>query len=126
MNKFRLFAMLVFITTAGYAQQQLTFKFNKQLTLSLNGDADLFQPALKISTLPKPETGADEALIESIKKEQEILYRSKRKNGNNNQQFSLLPPGMFRNFIGNNYNYFVPNDNDCAISDSNIITSVTN
>jgi len=90
---------------------------------ALPGD---FDPQLEYRILPKPHPGADKAIIESVKS-QLNSYRVNRNNVTSlNKTQNSDPPVMYRNFVGNVFNGFVPNDNDVAISNYDQVCSVTN
>jgi Secretion system C-terminal sorting domain len=91
---------------------------------ALPGD---FNPVLENRILPKPHPGTDRATMEAIKNELN-RFRDNRQTGAVTQrsQQNANPPVLLRNFFGNAFNGFVPNDNDVAISNDDQVCSVSN
>jgi len=103
--------------------QTKSFTIPKKGTVVLDGKNDAWSPVLQNHTLPKPDGEADEAVKKHI--QEELMKKYPRKEAS----FRFAPvdtPLMLRNFIGNTFNGYVPNDNDMAISDSGVVCSVTN
>lgn len=128
MKKYFILHGLLFITFAATSQPQThSYRVPKKLTIELKPENDKWNPVLQNHELPKPHSGIDAKIKEQIKDSLTKLYRINRNSVQRNKTASAInPPGMFRNFLGNAYNYFIPNDNDMAISDSEVVCSVTN
>jgi hypothetical protein len=108
-----------------FAQSPKTKSFSipKKGTVVLDGKKDVWTPLLKNHSLPKPDGSADEKLKKHV--QDELMKTYPRKEAAN--RFAAVDtPIMLRNFTGNAFNNFVPNDNDMAISDGGIVCSVTN
>ncbi|MBL0052361.1 MAG: hypothetical protein IPP29_13030 [Bacteroidetes bacterium] len=86
---------------------------------------DVYKPMLYNHQLPNLPIGADKQTIAQVKKEL-MQYRNKQQNINNKSSNVLLPPALLRNFTGNAFSGFVPNDNDMAITNDEFVMSVTN
>ncbi|HEX5003068.1 MAG TPA: T9SS type A sorting domain-containing protein [Bacteroidia bacterium] len=131
--KFRLTLLSVIFTSISlfcFAQEQprlKTFSIPKGLTVDFRQSASQFNPILEFRVLPKPDEGADEATIEKVQKEL-AKYRLRRNTGSSNQRSQATADSlvMLRNFSGNLFNGYVPNDNDMAISNGDIVCSVSN
>lgn len=122
-----LLALLLPLSVHAQMQRQL-FSISKLSTWTFSANSDRWSPEMKIATLPKPHPGADRMLVEAVKKEQMIRYRSKKNpdQGAGKRQAAMPAPVLQRNYFMNLFNGFVPNDNDNAVSDSGIIACVTN
>src|SRR5689334_1891317 len=102
-----------------------SFTIAKGTTISLDGKNDVWSPVLFNHQLPKPDQGADEKYARHI--QDSLTQRFPRSNSFEISQRSVVDtPIMIRNFAGNNYFGYVPNDNDLAISNNDIVSSVTN
>ena len=106
--------------------QTSVYSIPKKATLVLDPRLDTWSPSLKYRVLPRPHAGIEESVKQQIKDSLTALYRAKRQQARLEQSALATPPGLLRNFIGNSFNFFVPNDNDMAISNNGIVCSVTN
>jgi hypothetical protein len=104
--------------------------FNIPLSKTLEIVSDESDPDIRIlkKVLPKPHPGADRLAVATVK---EALEKHRSPSGarhdqSPNKSQAADAPVMYRNFQGNNFNGFVPNDNDMAISNGEIVCSVTN
>ncbi|MGR6086963.1 MAG: T9SS type A sorting domain-containing protein [Arcticibacter sp.] len=76
--------------------------------------------------LPKPHPGTDRQLARNAKAQLEH-FRQDRVFNQGNKSGSIAPaPVMYRNFLGNGFNGYVPNDNDIAVSNGDMVCSVSN
>src|SRR6187431_75319 len=108
---------------AASAQTTKSFSIPKKGTIVLDGKNDAWSPVLQNHTLPKPDGKADEAVKKHV--QQELMKKYPRKEAAT-RGLPVDTPIMLRNFVGNIFNGYVPNDNDMAISDSGVVCSVTN
>jgi hypothetical protein len=122
------FLFLVFVLNLSAQQPAKTksFTVEKGASITLDGKNDVWSPLLLNHKLPKPDQGADEKYAKHI--QDSLTHRFPR---NYSPEISyrtaaIDTPFMLRNFAGNNYYGYVPNDNDLAISNNNIVCSVTN
>ncbi len=92
----------------------------------LRPEKDLWMPMLKNQQLPKPHSGAERETVRHTKQMLDQQYRSRRIAGSLTRQTAANAPVLISNFIGNFFNYYVPNDNDLAVSDSGFVASVSN
>jgi len=106
---------------------QKNFTIHKGLTVDMRTASSQLNPTLAFRILPKPEDGADEATIERIQQEL-LIYRQQRMPVPVNQRLQNTADTLvvLRNFTGNVFNGYVPNDNDMAISNGDIVCSVSN
>jgi len=112
--------LLVCISCIGNAQNVPTitnFTIDNGVSVDFRESRFLLNPAVKVRNLPKPHPGTDKATIENVK-QQLKPYRDRRSSvAPNNQKTSAADSlVMLRNFFGNQFNGFAPNDNDLAIS----------
>lgn len=123
-----LLCLLAFPLAAQAQFQRKSFQIPRRSVWTFSPVSDRWSPAMKISSLPKPHPGADDALVEAVKAEQVAKYRGKRESGGaiNQRQTAMPAPVLQRNYFMNLFNGYVPNDNDNAVSDSGIIACVTN
>jgi hypothetical protein len=128
MKHFLFFAVFLIAGTVVIAQSSKTKSFSipKKGTVVLDGKNDVWSPTLKNHSLPKPDGNADEKLKKNIQNQLQKAYQRKDGRKVENRAAVVDTPIMLRNFTGNNFNNFVPNDNDMAISDGGIVSSVTN
>ena len=108
------------------ASKSKSFTIDKKAVVTgraLPGD---FNPVMEHKVLPKPHPGADKATIEAIKSGLNRYRASHPSAGARKSNLNADPPVLNRNFLGNAFNGFVPNDNDVAISNSDQVCSVTN
>jgi len=119
---------LILIFTQGLCQQPTSHSFTipKKATLDLQPVKDIWKPTLRKRELPKPHSGIEHHIKEQIKDSLGRLYPKNQILKKESKQSFVAAPGLLRNFQGNSYNFFVPNDNDMAISDSERVCSVTN
>lgn len=121
------FVALVFIAAAQQVKTSPVMKFPLKAVFNMNPENDTWAPRLKVQKLPKPHTGADEATIKATKQALDNSYRSRRdQSAQNNKSSSAAAPFMLKNFPGNAFNFYLPNDNDLAVSDSGFVASVNN
>jgi hypothetical protein len=123
MKHFLIASAFVIVCAGADAQQTKSFSVPKKATVVLDGKNDVWSPLLKNHMLPKPDGKADEALKKHIQNE---LLRTYPRKEAAYRTAVVDTPIMNRNFIGNIFNGYLPNDNDMAISDGGIVTSVTN
>jgi hypothetical protein len=103
-----------------------SFSINNKTVITADGQYNLLDPMLQNRVLPKPNPGVDRAVVKNVK-DQLKSYRSNRNQLQNNKTSAVADPlTLVRNFAGNAFNYFVPNDNDMAISNHDEVCSVTN
>jgi len=95
----------------------------KVIDISKNGDT--WFPVLQHQRLPKPHPGIDRQQAERMKADLAAKYPLKEVEMPA-QRMMANAPVIGRNFIGNAFNFFVPNDNDMAISNGDITCSVSN
>ncbi len=126
MNKI-LCIVISFITIAAQAQPG---KMRFQLAPSpIVNEAEIkvdWNPVLINLEMPEPDAGADEEIKEAAKHLANQLYGHKPFTPQEKLQRSLNNPVLGKNFYGNPYNYNVPNDNDIAVSNGNMVVSVIN
>lgn len=119
----------LFLALASYGQttsaKQL-FSIPKKATLILDPKKEGWNPVLRNQSMPRPHAGIEEFKKQQIKDSLSVLYRGNRNQFSQEKTMMAAPPAMLRNFSGNAFNNFVPNDNDMAISNSGIVSSVTN
>lgn len=94
-------------------------------TIHFTEEADTWFPVLQNQHLPRPHPGIDRRQAEQMKAEMAARYPL-RTGGESTQRMNANAPVVARNFIGNAFNFFVPNDNDLAVSNGNITCSVSN
>lgn len=102
------------------------FSIPKSGTISITSSNE--DPDVRIlkKVLPKPHPGTYRRAVAQAKESLE-KYRSGNSKTPPAQKIQAPDaPAMYRNFGGNNFNGFVPNDNDMAISNGDIVCSVTN
>ena len=123
-----LFIFLVLTVKAQTPHTSPVTKYPLRAVIDLTEKADPWFPVLKNQTLPKPHPGAESAMIKSLKQSLDQQYRHKRTKGGlpSAQNVNANAPVMLRNFQGNAFNFYVPNDNDVAISNGGIVASVSN
>ncbi len=109
-----------------FCQSSQKFVIHKKATLVLSDEQNDFNPQVKNRHLPKPDHGADDIEKEKAKKEIANRYPKKYAAYDERKLNVINPPAMLRNFIGNAFNGYVPNDNDMAIGNNDRVCSVTN
>src|SRR5687767_11923765 len=120
MKNIILSALIVFFAFShnvqGQSSKSKSFVINNKTVVSAQSEYNLFNPALQSRILPKPNPGADKAIVEKVKNE--LAGYRKMRNQKISQKNSMVadPLTLLRNFNGNAFNFFVPNDNDMAIS----------
>jgi hypothetical protein len=124
-HRLLLLALFLFCSIV-FAQQPQTKSFSipKKGTVILDGKNDAWSPSIHNHMLPKPDGTADELLKKHVQEELQKAYP--RKDVAKRTPAVVDTPIMLRNFTGNAFNNYVPNDNDMAISDGGIVCSVTN
>lgn len=113
------------ITQAQTTFQSHKFTVPKQTSLILQPANDIWSPSLKKRQLPIPKSGIDEVQKQLLKDSLSNQY-PRKKNKSTDKSSIVAPPALLRNFIGNSFSGFVPNDNDMAISNNGTVCSVTN
>lgn len=126
--------LLLLLLTTGLnmslvAQKQSSsrlYSIPKSSTLSITSSNE--DPDVRIlkKVLPKPHPGADRRTVAAAKESLEKYRKTKSSTPSSQRIQAPDAPAMYRNFGGNNFNGFVPNDNDMAISNGEIVCSVTN
>lgn len=112
--------------TAQVASKSKAFTIIKKAVITGRGLPGDFDPRMEKKLLPKPHPGTDKATINAIKSELN-KYRSNRGTVSSSRSAANADPAvLYRNFLGNAFNGFVPNDNDVAISNGDQVCSVTN
>lgn len=112
----------------GQSQQFRSTKMQIPLKGIINLEQSEFDPDVQVlrKALPKPHPGADKQTIREAKAELEH-YRKDVTTKTESKTGSLAPaPVMYRNFLGNGFNGFAPNDNDIAVSNGDMVCSVSN
>jgi hypothetical protein len=93
----------------------------------LNENADVFKSSMDYRILPKPHPGTDKLTVDAAKAHWEPYRKANKSNPPEGTRVqTAIQPVMLRNYNGNNFTGFVPNDNDMAISNHDVICSVTN
>lgn len=126
---FLLVICLSVVTAVVYAQTVTTihaFTIPKRATVNLNPESDIWAPSLKKYEMPKTNSVLEEKMKKQIKDSLTRMYQKNRISNPSKKSSLVTPPAMLRNFIGNSFNGFVPNDNDMAISNNGTVCSVTN
>ena len=106
--------------------EKKSFTISKGATITLDEKNDAWSPLLQNRQLPKPDQGADEVYARHIRDSLTLRYRRNNANQVSYRTSAIDTPYVLRNFAGNNYFGFVPNDNDLAISNNDVVCSVTN
>lgn len=94
--------------------------------VNLQQEGDTWFPMMKNQHLPKPHPGADRALVASVKAELATRYPLKENQSTSAAKINAAAPLVMRNFQGNAFNFYLPNDNDLAVSNGNVVSSVSN
>ncbi len=76
--------------------------------------------------LPKPNPGVDKQTARNAKAALEYYRRDNSSNQGYKSGSIATAPVMYRNFLGNGFNGYVPNDNDIAVSNGDMVCSVSN
>lgn len=103
-----------------------SFTIAKGATVTLDGKSDIWSAGVLNHQLPKPDQGADEKYAKHIQDSLTHRYRRKNSPAASYRTSAVDTPVMVRNFVGNSFFGNVPNDNDMAISNNGIVSSVTN
>ncbi len=103
-----------------------SFRVPKSKTIEIT--SSIQDPDVRVlrKVLPKPHPGTDRKTVATAKESLEKYRNVKSGVSSTNKTQAADAPAMYRNFGGNNFNGFVPNDNDMAISNGEIVCSVTN
>jgi hypothetical protein len=111
----------------GQDPMQKRFTLKAGTTVNMKDSHVQLNPTIKVRKLPKPHPGTDRLTIEKVTTELSG-YRLRRASGTGQQQRSAAADSLvvLRNFNGNQFNGFVPNDNDMAISNHDEVCSVAN
>lgn len=130
--KFKILILALLMTAGHVSAQSITsrqkqFTIPKGVTMSMKDSHVQLNPSIKVRQLPKPHPGADKATIEQVKSGL-AHFREKRNLDRAGDQRNTAADSlvMLRNFNGNQFNGFVPNDNDMAISNHDEVCSVAN
>lgn len=125
MKNYLLISLMMLLGINAPAQKIETNKFllEKKSTVEFNNNE--WKVALKVRELPKPDQQADHQLREQVRDALVGKY-PKRSNSSVNKSQAIPQPMLQRNFTGNTFNGYVPNDNDLAISNGDWVASVTN
>lgn len=95
-------------------------------TVELRSGGNDPEVLLEHRVLPKPHPGTDRQKVQQVKQELERYRKDYPGNQNQRAAMAVNSPVLVRNFIGNAFNGYVPNDNDMAISNNDVVCSVTN
>ena len=120
--------LLLFIPLLSQAQVITSpvqhFPLRKMIDLSR--DVDTWFPLLDVQHLPKPHPGTDRQQAEATRSMLAAKY-PERKDGQSAMRVTgANAPVLARNMIGNGFNYFLPNDNDLAVSNADFMSSIGN
>lgn len=121
-----LFLLVPLLISAQDGSKSQLFTIDKKAVVTgrtMPGDLD---PVLENKVLPKPHPGTDKATISAIKAGLEKYRNGNSQNAAYKTAANADPAVLYRNFAGNLYNYFVPNDNDIAVSNNDQVCSVSN
>ena len=121
-----LFLLAAFNLPAQQPAKTKSFSIPKGSTIILDETSDSWSPMLLNRQLPKPDQGADEKQARRIQDSLTHRFPRKYSTGISYRTASVDTPLMLRNFQGNSYLGYIPNDNDLAVSNDDYISSVTN
>ncbi len=125
MKKLLLFPALTFIVTSAFSQTI----YHIPLAGVADGSktSDDWNPFVQNIEAPHPGVGAKGNEFQLAKDRANALHDRKKSSPLLQQRSpSVIPPSVNKNFQGNNFNGYVPNDNDVAISNGGLLTSVVN
>lgn len=95
-------------------------------TVELRSGSNDPEVLLEHRMLPKPHPGTDRKKVQQVKRELEKYRKDHTDHFNQRSGMFVNSPVLVRNFMGNAFNGYVPNDNDMAISNNDVVCSVTN
>ena len=126
----RLFTLLCILLAPlmADAQNHQKTSFQVPLKATLTLEQNLTDPDVHLlhRELPKPHPGIDKQTARNAKTALEH-YRRDNTSNQGNKSGSIAPaPVLYRNFLGNGFNGYVPNDNDLAVSNGDMVCSVSN
>lgn len=125
----KLVVFLLLMTPSLILAQATTSPVNSiplKKVVRLSDDIDTWFPILENQRLPKPHPGADRRKAEETRQWLAAKYPARDAVGATQKIAGANAPLLQRNFTGNGFNYFLPNDNDLAISNGDFITSIGN
>ncbi|GDX50961.1 hypothetical protein LBMAG27_00080 [Bacteroidota bacterium] len=130
-NSFKLIAIIFCIAISAHISAQVTFEkteFHFPLKTVVNPKSISTDWNPSLQNLEMPSVESDMIEMKSAKYEADKIYSkntfiSEKKE---NARTNIDAPFIARNFIGNVFNGYVPNDNDLAISNGNKIVNVIN
>ncbi len=119
------FLLFTFSTQAQNTSSSKQFSIERGAVIETEAMILGFDPQISNRVLPKPHPGTDKETIRNV---QQSLEHFRKNKTSQEQRLSAVtdPPILYRNFIANSFNGFVPNDNDMAVSDFDQVCSVTN
>ncbi len=128
MNKIYIPLTLLLFNLSGFAQTGIKpFHINPVATVSPASITVDWNPVLQNLEMPKPDGDVGVNLKQQAKQFADSLYGNNKFTSHlKNVQRSLSAPVIGKNFYGNPFNNSVPNDNDMAISNNNMVVSVIN
>lgn len=94
--------------------------------IDLSKDADTWFPVLENQKLPKPHPGTDRKAAEETRSSLAAKFPEQASGVSGSRMAAANTPVLGRNFLGNAFNFFVPNDNDLAISNGGVVSSIGN
>ncbi len=120
--------LLVFIPFINQAQviTSPVQHFPLRKVIRLSEDLDTWFPVLLNQNLPKPHPGEDRQKAEETRQYLTAKYPENKNVVTAQRTVSASAPLIGRNFTGNGFNYFLPNDNDLAVSNGDYVTSIGN
>jgi hypothetical protein len=119
------FFLGISLTVGQNSPRKTNFTISNSFRVDMRETSGMFNPSLSARKLPKPHPGAEKEIIEQVKAELE-KHRNKRPASSGFRTSVADSLVMLRNFSGNTFNGYVPNDNDMAISNHDEVCSVSN
>ncbi|MFN5323551.1 MAG: T9SS type A sorting domain-containing protein [Bacteroidota bacterium] len=112
----------------GISQEYRSTNLQIPLRGVINLEIDEHDPDVQVlrKALPKPHPGADKQTIKKAKADLEHYRKVSAPSKQFKSESTAPAPVMYRNFLGNGFNGYVPNDNDIAISNGDMVCSVSN
>jgi len=110
------------------AQEHRTNSYSIPLGAQIDMSKAPLSPEVQLMTrvLPKPHAGTDKETIQAAKASLEKYRKAASTASLKNNQVTASEPVMYRNFAGNGFNGYAPNDNDIAVSNGDMVCSVSN
>lgn len=110
------------------AQNHQKKSFQVPLKSTINLEQKSADPDVHLlrRALPKPNPGVDKQTARNAKAALEYYRRDNSSNQGYKSGSIATAPVMYRNFLGNGFNGYVPNDNDIAVSNGDMVCSVSN